>query len=224
MLASVAAPATAQNERRANLATNGITNQGKCTIEIVVDGVADVEIRGDSASLRNISGRPPQWRRFVCSGRMPVNPADFRVTGVDGRGRIELIRDPRNGGAAVVRVEDRQGGAEGYTFDLTWSDRGGSYSGGPGSFRPYDRNGQYGDRGAWTSEQAINGCQRAVEDRVRRDGYGSRVRFDAIRVDDRPGRADWVVGSVRTGRDSFNFSCSVNLNNGTVRSVDLRRR
>jgi len=58
---------------------------------------------------------------------MPGNPANFRFSGVDGRGRQELVRDPRNGGVAVVRIEDRDNGSEGYTFDLTWS---GGYPGG----------------------------------------------------------------------------------------------
>ena len=52
---------------------------------------------------------------------MPADPAEFRFEGIDGRGRQQLIRDPRNsGGAAVVRIEDRDGGSEGYTFDLIW--------------------------------------------------------------------------------------------------------
>ena len=49
-----------------------------------------------------------------------AQPRGFRFAGVDGRGRQELVRDPRNGGAAVVRIEDSQGGSEGYTFDLFW--------------------------------------------------------------------------------------------------------
>jgi hypothetical protein len=87
----------------------------------VVDGAADVEIRGGNAILRNLEGRPPQWRRFECNGVVPPNPADFRFRGIDGRGRQTLIRDPRDGGAAVVRIEDPQSGSEGYTFDITWS-------------------------------------------------------------------------------------------------------
>jgi uncharacterized protein YfkK (UPF0435 family) len=39
---------------------------------------------------------------------------------VDGRGRQELVRDPRNGGAAVVRIEDPDNGSEGYTFNVSW--------------------------------------------------------------------------------------------------------
>ena len=113
-------------ERRAFI-RGGNPDRGKCTIEVVVDGAADVEVRGDSAVLRNLSGQPPQWRRFECTSPMPPNPANFRFSGVDGRGRQTLIRDPRDGGAAVVRIEDPDNGSEGYTFDLTWS---GGYPGG----------------------------------------------------------------------------------------------
>ena len=112
----------AQNlDRRAVMTGGGNADQGKCTIEVVVDGVAEVEVRGENATLRNLSGQPPQWRRFQCTATMPVNPADFRFAGVDGRGKQELIRDPRNGGVAVVRIEDPQAGAEAYTFDLIWT-------------------------------------------------------------------------------------------------------
>jgi hypothetical protein len=58
---------------------------------------------------------------------MPTRPYDFRFRGVDGRGRQDLVRDPGNGGVAVVRIEDRKGGREGYTFDIMW--RGGSDGG-----------------------------------------------------------------------------------------------
>jgi hypothetical protein len=113
-------------ERRATFKSGGDPNRGKCTVEVVVDEAAEVEIRGDSAVLRNLAGRPPQWRRFECNGPLPSNPADFRFAGVDGRGRQQLIRDPRNGGVAGVRIEDPQNGSEGYTFDIFWN-AGGSY-------------------------------------------------------------------------------------------------
>src|ERR1700694_2245865 len=109
-------PAGAQgSERRASIVSGGGGDRGKCTAEVVVDGSADVEIRGDTGSLRTISGQPAQWRRLECTGPIPQNPVDFRFAGVDGRGRQEMIRDPRNGGAAVVHIEDPNGGAEGYT-------------------------------------------------------------------------------------------------------------
>lgn len=96
-------------------------DNGKCTIEVVVDDVAEVEISGDMGRLRTLSGQPAEWRRLECSDPLPQRPAEFRFIGVDGRGRVELVRDPRdNRGRAVVRIEDTKGGREGYTFDLEW--------------------------------------------------------------------------------------------------------
>jgi len=107
--------------RRATVNGGGNPNNGQCTVEVVVDGAAEVELRGGGdAVLRNLSGNPPQWRRFECTSIMPANPAGFRFEGVDGRGKQELVRDPRNGGAAVVRIEDPNGGSEGYTFKVMW--------------------------------------------------------------------------------------------------------
>jgi hypothetical protein len=114
--------------RRATVTGGGNPNNGQCTVEVVVDGSAQVEIgvAGD-AVLRNLAGNPPQWRRFECTSIMPPNPGGFRFEGVDGRGKQELIRDPRNGGPAVVRIDDPAGGSEGYTFRVMWSG-GGSFT------------------------------------------------------------------------------------------------
>jgi hypothetical protein len=117
--------ASAQSvERRANITGGGDRDRGKCTIEVVVDGIAEVEIRGDRAVLRNVAGQPAQWRRFVCNEPMPMNPAGFRFAGVDGRGRQNLVRGPERGGPAVIHIEDPQGGSEGYTFDVMWQSGG----------------------------------------------------------------------------------------------------
>ena len=121
-LAAIAVTAGAQSlPRNASIRPGGDPGRGKCTIEVVVDGAVEVEVRGDGAILRNLYGQPPQWRRFECTGPLPRNPGDFRFAGVDGRGKQELVRDPRSGGVAIVRIEDKQGGSEGYTFDLFWS-------------------------------------------------------------------------------------------------------
>ncbi len=126
--------------RRAEIRGGG--GDGKCTIEVEVDDVAEVEIRGDTASLRTRSGQRASWRRFQCNQVMPTRPNDFRFRGIDGRGRQELVRDPRNGGAAVIRIEDPKGGSEGYTFDVEW--RGGS-GGGSG----WGGNGGSGSGSGW---------------------------------------------------------------------------
>lgn len=286
----------------------GGPDRGKCTIEVVVDGAAEIDIRGDQGTIRNLSGQPAQWRRFECTGPLPANPAGFRFAGVDGRGRQVLMREPRNGSPAVVRIEDPQGGSEGYTFDLFW---GGGYErnqpppslppppppsrrftveqavatcqdavrqqarfrarrvefretridDNPGrndwvigvvdTARGYNSPEEHmrfscsvnfdtgqvrsvdlqpmggGGYGRGNERAALDNCQTAVADRMQRDGYG-RIEFPSIRVDDQPGRNDWVVGTVRAergrGSDIFNFSCSVNLRDGSVRSVDVTRR
>jgi hypothetical protein len=100
-----------------------------------VDDVAEVEVNGRNAQVRTISGAPATIRRFECNQEIPNRPADFRFSGVDGRGRQQLVREPGSGRTAVVRIEDRQGGSEGYTFDLTWRGSGGGGGfdrGGPG--------------------------------------------------------------------------------------------
>src|SRR5882672_8688822 len=132
-----------QLQRRATMVGGGAPDRGKCTIEVVVDGAVEVEVRGDQGVLRNLSGNPPQWRRFECTGPLPSNPAEFRFAGVDGRGRQELVRDPRNSGSAVVRIEDRDGGAEAYTFDLFW---GGYSTSSQGGYNPNYPNNQGGYR------------------------------------------------------------------------------
>ena len=114
-----------EQTRNANIRGGG--GDGKCTIEVEVDGVAEVEIRGTIARLRTREGQRANWRRFDCNQPMPARPYDFRFRGIDGRGRQDLVRDPSNGGIAVVRIEDPKGGREGYTFDIMW--RGGSDSG-----------------------------------------------------------------------------------------------
>ena len=135
-LAAVSASAQSL-ERRADITGGGDRNNGKCTIEVVVDGVAEVEIRGDRALIRNLAGQQPQWRRFICNEPMPANPAGFRFAGRDGRGRQNLVRSPQGGSPAVIRIEDPQGGSEGYTFDVMWQS--GGYSAPPPPPPPVER-------------------------------------------------------------------------------------
>jgi hypothetical protein len=113
---------------------------GKCTIEVEVDGVAEVEINQTQGRIRTLSGQPARWRRFECNQPMPANAPNLHFRGIDGRGNQALVSG--RGGAVVVRIEDPQGGAEGYTFDLEWGGRGGFDGGrgpGPGPDRGYDR-------------------------------------------------------------------------------------
>ena len=136
-LASTFLPVFAQGptEMRADIRGQSFGDRGKCTIEVNVDDVAEVDIAGDRYRIRTLSGQPSVARRFVCSSVMPRRMRDFRFRGIDGRGRVYLLRDPRqNGGVAVVRIEDPKAGREGYTFDLEWA--GGSNDVRPPGFGP----------------------------------------------------------------------------------------
>ena len=165
MLAILPLNAQRVQTRQANIRGGG-GDRGKCTIEVDVDDVAEVEFSGDTGRIVTISGLPAFFRRIDCTAPMPRNPYDFRFSGVDGRGRQTLIRDPGRSGVAVVRIEDPKGGREGYTFDLEW--RGGG---------DYDRP-PYGDRGG------IGGWNREMTYRGRGDGYYRSSRGDRDRIFD----------------------------------------
>jgi hypothetical protein len=235
MLVITAGAANAQ-PRKAVFVGGGDPARGKCTVEVMVDGAATVEVRGDNANLRNLNGQAPQWRRFECTSAMPANPADFRFAGVDGRGRQTLVRDPRNnGGAAVVQIEDPDGGAEGYTFDLFWGGgpgysggfQGGRGSGGPiGPDRPYDRGGDFRRDRRMTEDEAVDVCRRSVRDQAADRFRTPNIDIRNIALDNNPGRRDWITGDLlvrrRFGRDQlYRFSCSVNFDTGVVRSSHI---
>src|SRR5579862_7398560 len=159
-LATFSSFAGAQPEQemrmRANIVGGGGPERGSCRVEVWVDSTARVEIRGHDGVLRRASqgGQPPQWRRFECMGEMPPNMGEFRFAGVRGRGSQRLVQDPRNGGVAVVEINDPQNGAEVYAFDLIWE------RGVGGDRRDGDR--RDGDRRQFTMDDAIRGCQDAV--------------------------------------------------------------
>jgi hypothetical protein len=248
----IAGSAFAQSyQRRAQIVGGGSPDRGKCTIEVVVDGAAEVEIRGDTATLKNLSGQPPQWRRFECTGVMPANAANFRFAGVDGRGQQELVRDPHDGGVAVIRIEDPEAGAGAYTFDITWNGGGGYPPNGDPGYSNRDRNPPGGDRyppnadrgglrpggnpdgGRWQpgynrrmpADEAIRVCQESVLQQAEERLHTRQLSFQRVTIDDNPGRNDWVLGSFavrRYNRDElYRFSCSVDFESGRVRSAQF---
>jgi hypothetical protein len=128
-----------------------------------------------------------------------------------------LVRDPRSGGPAVVHIEDREGGAEGYTFELTWGGRDETRYRGPEYGAPPAPVGR-----RWTQDQAIRACRDEVRGRAA-ERYGSNIRFEGMRMEDNPDRRDWIVGSFTTPRDGqiHQFACSVNFDNGNVRWAQI---
>ena len=231
-------------QRTATIRGGGNGSEGKCTIEVVVDGAAQVEIRGTSANLRNLNGQPPQWRRFECTSPMPQNPQGFRFAGVDGRGSQRLLRGPENGSPVVIEISDPDNGAEGYTFDLMWGN--GNYSSDDRRYAPNQGNpnpgypnpgypnqgpppnvGRRDDRGGrFGTDQAVQICQDNIRQQAVSRYRAGDVRFRQTTIDDNPGRADWVIGTVelrspRQPDQVMKFSCSVDFQSGRVRSASM---
>ena len=76
-----------------------------------------------------------------------------------------------------------------------------------------------------SAQEAVRACQDAVRDEAGQR-YRGRVDFLDTRIDDNPGRHDWVVGRLavrypRGGQDEMRFSCSVDFDSGRVRSANI---
>jgi hypothetical protein len=134
ILLAVTASAQQYDTMRARISGNASSDRGKCTIEVVVDGVAEIEVTGAEGRMRTLTGARATWRRMDCNMPLPPAPTEFHFSAQTGRGSQKLVSEPtRNNGIAMVRIEDGEGGAEGYKFDLEW--RGGSiFNNGGGGF------------------------------------------------------------------------------------------
>jgi len=208
----------AQSSSRTATKMGSRGDRAKCTVEVNVDGVAEVEVQGDRGILHTLTGQPAQWIRFECSDALPRQPDDFKFTGIDGRGRQMLLRDPRgNRGVAVIRIEDPKSGTEGYTFDIEWR-----------VFAPSSiNNGRFGEPPNSGAGRAIDACKDATRARADRQ-YGYRnIEFERVDVEDNRGRNDSVRGRFIYKRgfsqEEFEFTCSVDVSSGRVRNIDLRR-
>lgn len=205
VLTVVALPGWGRWEETRRASMRGGGDHGKCTIEVEVDQAAEVAVSGDTGVLRTLSGSPAHWRRLECNAPLPSNPYEFRFRGIDGRGDVDLVQQPGRGRPAVVRIVDRKGGREGYTFDLEW--RGGGYDNrgrgrgfwdGPGP--GYDRHDGRNDF-SWNNDLRYQG---------RGDGYFADVRGDRSRLRDcqvnigRGGNVYVTFGAERRGRLALN--------------------
>jgi hypothetical protein len=133
---------------------------------------------------------------------MPINPIDFRFQGVAGRGTQRLIRGPQNGGLAVMRIDDPSGGAESYTFEITWS------AGGP------------------FSANATLVCENTVRQQALRRFGAVEISARVVDSVDNYGPRDTIHGTLNVrgayGRDqNYPFSCAVNYSTGKLLSTRI---
>jgi hypothetical protein len=211
---------------RQAIITGGRGPNGHCTISIDVDGAAEVEISGDTGVLTTLLGQTAAWRRFQCSQPLPRHPGDFSLVGINARGDIRLVRDPRgNRGSAVIRIDDRKSGRAAYTFDIQWRGFGGGHNW--PSVPPMFPPGHYPGAGGDTTGGSIELCQDTVTNRLNRDGY-PYVAFERAIPDRSPGREDRIVGVVNGRRGFevtwFSFSCSVDFWSHRIQSLDMQQQ
>jgi hypothetical protein len=217
----VVSAANAQvSTRRASIVGNR-GGEDKCTIEVRVDITAEIEINGDMGRLRTMGGQPANWVRFECTSPLPSNPGDFRFKGIDGRGDVNLIRDPSSGrGVAVVRIDDPKGGSEGYTFDLLW--RGGSnYNSGRGfgNGRNDDRYDRSNDRYDRNNDRYNDRYDRNDDRRMRR--YG-RNDGNLITCASNDGRRVYCDADTRNGVSLVEQHSNVPCRQGSTWGYDRR--
>ena len=241
-LAWTAAAQSPDQIRRATLSGAG-GSSGKCTIEVRVDMIAELDLYGDTGRLRTLAGQPATWTRFECTGPLPANMTDFRFRGIDGRGTVRLLQDPRNNNSmAVIRIEDPRSGAEGFTFEVEWS--GGSGAAPAGGFpgmepapapgpvpaasqrrpggRPWDRN-------QIKVEQALDLCRAEIHARGARDYGLEEIDVTAAGADTAQGRRNWVAGTFMAAGGpqrraaSYRFNCEVDYLQGRVRALEILR-
>ena len=207
---------------------------GKCTVEVRVDMTAEVDIYGNSGRLRTLAGQPATWSRMDCTDPLPYNMSDFRFRGVDGRGQVRLVQDPRNNnGIAVIRIDDPKSGSEGYTFDIEWSGasggaptdgfQNGSFRGGSGA--PNAPGRRMGRR--MSAEQAIDLCRSEIRARAERDYNFRNIDITAAAIDTGTSRGDRVTGTFndRAGNSrrvgGYRFNCSIDSNTGQVATAEI---
>jgi hypothetical protein len=216
---SIASVAGQTYQRQATITGSSYQDRGKCTVEVVVDGTADVQLRGTNGVIQNRAGQPPQWRRFECTSPMPTNPLNFRVSGVAGRGRQTLITDPSRTGVAVVRIDDPAGGAQAYKFDVEW--QGGTTDNILQSFgAPAAGNAQI------TSAQGVEACQHEVFRQASQRFRTSDVYFRRIQIDNARGGQDRIRGTLDVGHSANNsnryrFDCAINLRTGRIVNAQI---
>jgi hypothetical protein len=134
-----------------------------------------VDVRG--AQSRESDGR------IVSRGTLPRGSGTLYVQRVDGRGSIDVIRQPSTNGEGVIRIRDPQGGDDRYAVRVYWQPTGGAVAGrrdGDWDRRDdrADRSDRRADRFERQAEKFEEKAERARRKADRKDDRGDRRRRD----------------------------------------------
>lgn len=96
---------------------------GRMSWRGVVDGEIEIEIRGNVARERHLSGQMPYDVRANFSSPLPRREVSVRVDRLRGRGRVDIVQQPSasNGFTAVIRITDSERGADNYELEVSWN-------------------------------------------------------------------------------------------------------
>lgn len=120
-----------------------------------VDREIQIVMRGRNVSTNRIGQTEPGRARIRELGSLPREDGDINIEVVDGRGRVDVIQQPRaqNGYTAIVRIVDPRSGSDSYRLTAYWQNySNGEYVGknrgrGRGTDRDNDNRGDiYRDR------------------------------------------------------------------------------
>lgn len=109
---------------------NDRANDGRCIIRVMVDDEVDVELNGDQVRVRVLKGNAGRDDGSECTQPLPLGGfSRFAFRGIDGRGEVRLVQEPRPGNnyGAIVSIKDSRKGTEGYTFELSWTTDGSAF-------------------------------------------------------------------------------------------------
>ncbi len=106
-----------------------------------VDGRVEITVRGDRMETREISGPMTNGLKYRVYDALPARSAQVRLQTQQGRGTIRISQQPSasNNYAAVITVEDPQGGRSFYAFQDAVFMRS-NFSGKPADFRRHPRH------------------------------------------------------------------------------------
>ena len=87
-----------------------------------VDDEIHLQIRGNRVTERRLSGQPTYNANYRFSSQMPLTNLNVRVEKRRGRGDVDVIQQPSSSNryTAVIRIRDRDGGADDYQIEVTW--------------------------------------------------------------------------------------------------------
>lgn len=90
--------------------------RGRVDTEILLD------VRGNTVTERNVTGRSYNNGRYTFTTSLPGRELNLRIRNIKARGSVEIVEQPTlsNGWTAVIRIRDPEGDAADYEFELSW--------------------------------------------------------------------------------------------------------